>query len=68
VRIRITATISGTRNGRDWPPAGEEIDVPDVEGAEMCAAKLAEPVVAPVPAERAVSPASTTRAEKRLAK
>ncbi len=62
MRIRIAATISGTRNGQDWPPIGTEMDVPDIEGAELCRTGLAQPVATQPEPERAVS---TKPAEKR---
>lgn len=46
MRIRMKGDVSGTRDGRDWPPRGGEIDLPDGEAAELCAAGLAEPVAA----------------------
>lgn len=36
--------ISGTRNGAYWPEIGGEIDLTDVEGAELCASGMASPV------------------------
>lgn len=44
MRIRMKVALSGTRNGKDWPPPGETIDLPDNEAAAMCAAGLADPV------------------------
>lgn len=48
--IKMTANITGTRNGVDWPAPGETVDVPDGEAADLVAVGLAElaPVVAPV--------------------
>jgi hypothetical protein len=37
--------VSGTRNGQKWPPRGSVVEVADDEGAELCAAGLAAPVV-----------------------
>lgn len=36
--------ISGTRNGEAWPAPGGEVDLPDQEGAKLCASGLATPV------------------------
>ena len=37
--------VSGGRaDGSDWPPSGGVLEVEDREGAELCAAGLAEPV------------------------
>lgn len=61
MRVRMTATISGTRNGRDWPRRGQEIDLPEAEAAALCAQKLATPV-ARRPAEEVettLAPAAT---------
>lgn len=55
MRIRMKGVIAGPRNGVDWPPVGGELDVPDEEGASLCASGLAEPV-AVVKEERAVAP------------
>lgn len=55
MKVRMKATITGCRNGVNWPAPGETIDLPDNEAAEMCAAGYAEPV------------AETAKAEKRPA-
>lgn len=44
MKIRMKADISGSRNGKAWPRRGCVVDVPDAEGADLCAAGLAEPV------------------------
>lgn len=44
MKIRMKADISGSRNGKPWPRRGGTVEVPDAEGAELCAAGLAEPV------------------------
>lgn len=41
----MSITISGTRDGAEWPPAGEILTVSDTEGADLCAAGMATPVV-----------------------
>ncbi len=46
MRVKLKADISGDRDGRPWPARGEEIEVPDEEGASLCANDLAEPVAA----------------------
>jgi hypothetical protein len=45
MKVRIVNRPTGLRNGRDWPDVGEVLEVDDVSGADMCAAKIAEPVV-----------------------
>jgi hypothetical protein len=57
----MRSQIAGLRDGIDWPQVGDEIDVPDDEGAELCANGTAEPVVKDK-TEKAVS---SKRAEKR---
>ena len=61
MKVTMRAEISGTRNGVDWPKKGGEIDLPDQEAADMCAAGLAEPVAAPEQPRKAVA----KKAEKR---
>lgn len=53
MKVRMLTHIGGTRNGESWPSIGGEIDLPDLEGADMCAAGYAEPVAAaPEPEKR----------------
>lgn len=51
-RVTMLARISGTRNGADWPPPGESIELPAIEAADLIRNYLAKP--APEPVERAV--------------
>lgn len=44
MKVRMKVGVSGSRNGQVWPPIGETMDLPDHEGAELCAANMAEPV------------------------
>jgi len=45
VKIRMLEQRSGPRyDGRTWPPVGEDFDVPDDEGAGLCAQGSAVPV------------------------
>jgi len=44
MRVKMKYQVSGTRDGVDWPPIGDELDVPDLEGAELCASGIAEAV------------------------
>ena len=53
MRVRMKVSVSGTRGGQLWPGIGDEMDVPDGEGADLCSAGLAEPV-AERKAEKAV--------------
>ena len=41
MKVRMLTTISGTRNGVDWPKAGGTIDVPDNEAADLIGTGLA---------------------------
>ena len=45
MKIRMLVEKTGPRyDGRAWPPRGEEIIVPDEEGAALCAQGDAAPV------------------------
>lgn len=44
MKVRMKVYVSGSRNGEPWPGVGEIADMPDGEGAELCAAGLAAPV------------------------
>jgi hypothetical protein len=44
MKIQMKVVMSGTRNGESWPLPGGELEVPDEEGANMCANGLAIPV------------------------
>ncbi|HEY9351872.1 MAG TPA: hypothetical protein VIP28_01420 [Nocardioides sp.] len=35
MRIRMTVTLPGTRNGQPWPDKGQSIDVPDDEAEQL---------------------------------
>ncbi|MEV5538481.1 histone-like nucleoid-structuring protein Lsr2 [Saccharopolyspora shandongensis] len=44
MRVRMIGAISGARNGNPWPKPGDTIDLPDEEGAMLCAHRMAQPV------------------------
>lgn len=44
MRVKMKTQISGSRDGKDWPMPGEELDVSDEEGASLCANGQALPV------------------------
>jgi hypothetical protein len=44
MRIRMKVGLSGTRNGEDWPQAGEIADIPTGEAQHLVAAGIAEEV------------------------
>ena len=41
-QVRMLVSISGTRNGQDWPPRGELATLPVDEAAAMATAGLVE--------------------------
>jgi len=60
MKVRMKTQLTGSRNGVRWPAAGEVKELTDNEGADLCAAGLAEPVV-----EERVEKRPAKRAEKR---
>lgn len=54
--------MSGTRGGEDWPPYGGVLEVDDEEGAHLCRAGMAVPVVEDT-TETAVALPAEVRAE-----
>jgi hypothetical protein len=40
-RVVLAVDISGTRDGKSWPPRGTEVDLPDTEAADMVRAGTA---------------------------
>lgn len=43
MKVTLTTSISGTRDGEDWPARGATIDLPDAEAVAMINAGLAAP-------------------------
>lgn len=43
MKVRIKGDISGSRDGVPWPKRGETMELPDDEGAALCASGLAVP-------------------------
>ena len=43
--VVMNTTVTGTRDGEYWPPAGGSIDLDDAEARHLIAAGLARPVV-----------------------
>ena len=41
MKIKLKVSISGTRDGVEWPPVGGMVDLPDLEAAQMIVAGLA---------------------------
>lgn len=65
MKIKLKVTISGTRDGIEWPPVGGSVDLPEAEAAQMVAAGLAS-AVAPAPVETATANTSTVETRKRV--
>lgn len=60
----MLVSISGTRDGQDWPGVGGEIELPEVEGAKLVRAGLARSAAAPVEVETTRAPKPETAARK----
>ena len=58
-KIEMTARISGSRDGVDWPAIGESLTVPDEEAADLVRLGFARIVAKP--AERATAPKAESR-------
>jgi len=65
MEIKLKVTLSGTRDGIEWPPVGGSVDLPEAEAAQMIAAGLAS-AVAPAPIETATADTSTVETRKRV--
>lgn len=63
--IKLKVTISGTRDGVEWPPIGGAIDLPEAEAAQMIAAGLASAVTS-APVETATANTSAVETRKRV--
>lgn len=61
MKVRMRDQLTGSRNGVRWPAPGEIKELPDNEGADLCAAGLAEPVAEVAKPEKA----TPRKAEKR---
>jgi hypothetical protein len=66
MRVRMKHAISGTRDGREWPRPGEEIDLPDDEAMSLIRAHMAIQVEDAAKPETATAPrkAATRRKPK----
>lgn len=51
--VQLLGTISGTRDGQEWPPRFSKIELPDEEALGLISNQMARPVV-PDEVERAV--------------
>lgn len=62
MKIRLIGTMSGTRDGVDWPPRGSTFELPDDEAAQLCSNGMAEPVAElDADVEKAVPPPPESR-------
>lgn len=55
MKVRMTHTISGSRNGEPWPQRGTVVDLPDAEAMDYINADMAVPVTVYQQAETAVA-------------
>lgn len=60
MKVKMKVEITGTRDGVEWPARGEELEVSDEEGRDLCASGVAEPVKEDK-TEKATAPKSETR-------
>jgi hypothetical protein len=42
--VKLIGTMTGTRDGVDWPPIGSTIDLPADEAIALCGSNMAIPV------------------------
>lgn len=62
--VEITARISGSRDGVEWPSVGGTLSVPDEEATDLVRlgfARIVEAKAVKEPVERAVAPKAETR-------
>ena len=65
MKVKMIVSITGTRDGVDWPGIGEVVDLPDAEALDLVAVGYAAPAktfTAPVRSTRA--PSARIRARK----
>ena len=63
MKVIMRVNISGTRNGIEWPPMGETVELPDAEAVDLLNARMAEPV--PVEIEVATMPTAPKKQARR---
>ena len=59
MHVKMNATISGTRDGEDWPAKGSIVDLPEQEARDLIFAGLAIEVDTAAPETATVEPAET---------
>ena len=64
MRVKMAVGITGTRNGEDWPAAGEVVDIPTDEAELLLANGMAVQVAAAPEAEKAAAPKPRTAKAK----
>ena len=64
MRVKMRATVSGTRDGVEWPARGEVAELPDAEAMDYIAAGICEPAPDLGAAETATLPEGEARARR----
>ncbi len=64
MKVRLKIQITGTRDNKSWPAPGKTVELPDAEGAKLCAAGLADPVVEDRSEKRPAVKRAETRTKK----
>jgi hypothetical protein len=68
MKIVMTGSVSGTRNGEPWPPVGDVADVSEDEANALISSGLAEPTSKPSKAAEAESADAVPSGEKHTKK
>jgi hypothetical protein len=64
----MTVSLSGMRDGQDWPPRGSVIDLPDDEAKGYIAGGMARPADKEDDVEKAVAPTEAVETRTGLTK
>ncbi|MGW2511274.1 hypothetical protein ACWC0A_17945 [Streptomyces scopuliridis] len=65
MKVRMKVSMSGTRNGEEWPPQGELADLPTGEAQHLVAAGIAEEVADEAPkTETSATPPETPEVDE----
>ncbi len=65
MRVRMLVQVSGTREGREWPQRGAEVDLPDAEAQQYVASNMAVPVATFTPEVETAVPPPAPEVEER---
>lgn len=68
MKVQMKVSISGTRDGQDWPAIGEIVDLPNDEAVSMLNAGLVSAVESSKPETRPSSEPTKRAATKRAPK